>query len=225
MIDVIQIFKSVERFKKDDYDPAHLQLLNEAEDRLISRTGYLADQVLYLPDTGQQLPGLQDAHTVIIQDINGFDPLRKPGTGKKLDPLEWYKDRNKNYVLGVNAESVCFARPAKSLTFEIFRIEKNEPGIFSLYLNYAGNQFAIGIPERDDHKIATIKLNQPVRYRVNGKSDFTMSGRKQRTFAEYDYLIEYVGQAEKIVFKELNKLEILKIKPGYKLVDERKILK
>ena len=112
-----------------------------------------------------------------------------------------------------------------SLTFEIFRIEKKDPDSFNLYLDYSGNQFSIGIPGRDDHKIAAIKLNQPVRYRVNGKSDFTMSGRKQRTFAEYDYLIEYVGQADKIVLKDQDKIETIKIKPNYKLVDERKILK
>ena len=225
MIDVIQIFKSVERFKKDDYEPGELQLLNNAGNRLTSRTGYLKGNTLYLPDTGQQQPGILSAHTVIILDINGFDPFQKPVPGEGSVPPEWNKDSNKNYVLRVNGEPVCLYRLARSLTFEIFRIEKKDPDAFNLYLDYSGNQFSIGIPGRDDHKIAAIKLNQPVRYRVNGKSDFTMSGRKQRTFAEYDYLIEYVGQADKIVLKEPGKMETIKIKPNYKLVDERKILK
>lgn len=54
-----------------------------------------------------------------------------------------------------------------------------------------------------------------------------MTGRKQRTFVEYDYLIEYLGQAEELQFKPLSKVEITKSVPTdqYKLVDERKILK
>ena len=227
MIDVIQIFKSAERFKKDDYETGKLRILNQCEDSLTSRTGYLENRTLYLPDMGKQEPDLQSAHTVIIQDINGFDPFLFAMPLEGSHQPRWFKDIKKNHVLLVNEQAICFYRLSGSLTFEIFRIEKKQPDTFNLYLNYSGNQFAIGVPGRDDHKIAEIKLNKPVRYRLNGKSDFTMTGRKQRTFAEYDYLIEYSGQADKIVFKDLKKIETIKIKPNkeYKLVDERKILK
>ncbi len=226
MIDVIQIFKSEERFKKDEYETGKLRLLNQIEDSLMSRTGYLENRTLYLPDMGKQEPDLQSAHTIIIQDINGFDPFPFTTSRDASHRPRWFKDIKKNHVLLVKDEAICYYRLSRTLTFEIFRIEKKLPDCFNLYLNYSENPLAIGVPERDDHKIAEIKLNKPVRYKLNGKSDFTMTGRKQRTFAEYDYLIEYVGQADKIVFKDWNKMETSKIKPKeYKLVDERKILK
>ena len=226
MIDVIQIFKSAERFKKDDYETGKLQLLNLWEESFTSSTGYLQNGTLYLPDVGKQEPDLLNAHTIILQDINGFDPFHLAMPLEKTQQHRWFKDFNKNHVLLVKDQVLCYYKLSHSLTFEIFRIEKKQPDTFNLYLNYTGNKFAIGIPERNDHKIAGIKLNKPVRYKFNGKSDFTMTGRKQRTFAEYDYLIEYAGQADKIVFKDWNKIETSKIKPKeYKLVDERKILK
>ena len=226
MIDVIQIFKLEERFKKDEYEAGKLRVLNQSEDSLMSRTGYLENHTLYLPDMGKQEPDLQSAHTVIIQDINGFDPFPFTMSRDASHRPRWFKDIKKNRVLLVNDEAICYYRLSRSLTFEIFRIEKKLPDSFNLYLNYSENPLAIGVPERDDHKIAEIKLNKPVRYKLNGKSDFTMTGRKQRTFVEYDYLIEFVGQADKIVFKDWNKMETSKIKPKeYKLVDERKILK
>lgn len=134
----------------------------------------------------------------------------------------WYKDYNKNNALSVNGEPICFYRLAVSMTLEIFKIEKSQPDSFNLYLNFEANKHSIGIPKRDNHKIAELKLNQSVRYRVNGKSDY-----KQRTFSEYDYIIEYTGRAEKIVFKDWNKIAITKrvTDKEYKLVDERKILK
>ncbi len=227
MIDVIQIFKSTERFKKDDYETGKLQLLHLWKESFRSSTGYLENSTLYLPDIGKQEPDLQSAHTVIIQDISGFDPFLFAMPLEKSHQPRWFKDIKKNHVLLVKDQAICFYRLSRSLTFEIFRIEKKQPDTFDLSLNYSENKFAIGIPERDDHKIAEIKLNKPVRYKLNGKSDFTMTGRKQRTFAEYDYLIEYLGQANKIVFKDLKKIETIKNEPNkeYKLVDERKILK
>lgn len=227
MIDVIQIFKSAERFKKDDYETGKLQLLNLWEESFTSSTGYLENGTLYLPDVGKQEPDLQSAHTIIIQDINGFDPFHFAKPLEKTQQHRWFKDFNKNHVLLVKDQAICYYRLSRSLTFEIFKIEKKQPGIFNLCLNYTANKFAIGIPERNDHKIAEIKLNKPVRFKFNGKSDFTMTGRKQRTFAEYDYLIEYLGQADNILFKDFKKLETIRKTPGkeYKLVDERKILK
>ena len=227
MIDVIQIFKSAERFKKDDYETDKLQLLNLWEESFTSSTGYLENGTLYLPDVGKQEPDLLNAHTIILQDINSFDPFHFAMPLEKSQQHRWFKDFNKNHVLLVKDQAICYYRLSHSLTFEIFRIEKKLPDCFNLYLNYSENPLAIGVPERDDHKIAEIKLNKPVRYKLNGKSDFTMTGRKQRTFAEYDYLIEYVGQADKIVFKDFKKMETIRNKPKkeYKLVDERKILK
>ncbi len=227
MINVIQIFKSAERFKKDDYETGKLQLLNLWEESFTSNTGYLENGTLYLPDFGKQQPDFTNAQTIIIQDITNFDPTLFVMAKQVAQQPRWFVDNNKNHILLVKDEAICYCKHSTSLTFDIFKMLSEQPGIFNLELNYSDNQLAIGIPARGNHKIAELKINKPVRYKLNGKSDFTMTGRKQRTFVEYDYLIEYLGQADKVVFKDWKKIETIKIKPNkeYKLVDERKILK
>ncbi len=227
MPDVIQILKSVERIKKPDYSTEARQLPGPWGDSFVSRTGFLEDHTLFLPTDTKHEPDLKTADLVIIQDINGFDPFLVEKSWDKTTLPEWFKDSRKSYVLSTNRQLICFNRPSKPRAFEIFKIEKNKSGTFDLHLNYTANEFHIGIPKRDDHKIAELKLHKPIRYKVNGKSDFTMTGRKQRTFVEYDYIIEYLGQADKIEFRDLNKIEKTKTIPidNYKLVDERKILK
>ncbi len=226
MINVIQIFKSNRRFGKDDYDIDKLEFLKNSESIVTSITGYLEEQTLYLPDFGKQQPDFINAKTIIIQDITNFNPSLFVMAKQVAQQPRWFVDNNKNHILLVNEEAICYCKHSTSLTFDIFKMLSEQPGIFNLQLNYSDNQLAIGIPERDNHKIAELKINKPVRYKLNGKSDFTMTGRKQRTFVEYDYLIEYLGQADKVVFKDWKSMKTNKIKPKqYKLVDERKILK
>ncbi|HMK04469.1 MAG TPA: hypothetical protein VK489_09765 [Ferruginibacter sp.] len=224
MIDVIQIFKSEERYKKDNYETA--KLLNQWEDSLTSRNGYLKDHTLYLPDTADPAPGIEDARIVIIQDIKGFEPFSAETSRQYTRKPRWHMDTNKKHMLYVNDEIICFYKLAASINLGILRLEKEQPGSFILSLNYTGHVLEMGIPERNDHKIAQLKAGKPVRYRTNGKSDFTMSGRKDRTFAEYDFIIAYIGQADKVIFKDAARMETVKKLPAdYKLVDERKILK
>jgi len=224
MIDVIQIFKSEERFTKDNYETD--KLLSQWEDSLTSRNGYLKDHTLYLPDTGDEPPGIEAARIVIIQDIKGFEPFSAESSRQWTRKPRWHMDTNKKHMLYVNDEIICFYKLAASINLGILRLEKEQPGSFILSLNYTGHVLEMGMPERNDHKIAELKAGKPIRYRTNGKSDFTMSGRKDRTFAEYDFIIAYIGQADKVVFKAVTQIETIK-KPAkdYKLVDERKILK
>ncbi|AWO00325.1 hypothetical protein DLD77_00680 [Chitinophaga alhagiae] len=217
-MDVIQVYKFIEWFGKDTYETAKQQFFAGLEEDFPSRTGFLENHVLYLPYIGEQ-PDLRQSQTVIIQDTNGPDPF-----SNRERPPRWLKD--KGHTLLANGEETCIAKSSGNLVYDIFRIEKTPQGTFSLFLNYTHYSLDIGIPSRNNHKIADIKPGEPVRYRLNGKSDFTMTGRKERAFLERDYLFEYAGQANSIVFLELNKIERTKTRAGkpYKLVDERKIL-
>jgi len=227
MTEVIQILKSVERIEKPDYSTETRQLLDQWGESFVSKTGYLTDRTLILPTDTKQEPGLKTADLVIIQDISGFDPFLVEKSYNKTNLPSGFNDSRKSYALSTNRQLICFNLLSRLVTFEIFKIGKNKSGTFDLHLNYSANEFHIGIPKRDDHKLAELKLHKPIRYKVNGKSDFTMTGRKQRTFIEYDYIFEYLGQADKMEFKDLNKIEKTKSIPydNYKLVDERKILK
>ena len=227
MIDVIQILKSVERIEKSDYSTETRQLVDQWGDKLVSKTGYLTDSTLCLPTDARQEPDLKTADLVIIQDIRSFDPFLAERSWGNANLPDWFKNSRKSYVLSTNRQLICFNALLRLWAFEIFRIKKNKSGSFNIHLSYSANEFHIGIPKRDDHKIAELKLHKPIRYKVNGKSDFAMTGRKQRTFVEYDYIFEYLGQADKIEFRDLSKIEKTKIIPtnNYKLIDERKVLK
>lgn len=53
-----------------------------------------------------------------------------------------------------------------------------------------------------------MKLGKPVRILLNEKWDFTASGRRERSYSESDYIIQYLGEVETIAFVPENKLEI-----------------
>lgn len=110
---------------------------------------------------------------------------------------------------------------------EIFKIRKTDSELFEIEIDYAANSMSIGVPERENHKFCDLKKDKPIRYKINGKSDFTMTGRKERTFYEFDYVFEWIGPADRIDYRELNKMKKSKIIPlgNSKLIDERKILR
>ena len=227
MIDVIQILKSVERIDKSDYTTASRQLLDQWDNSFVSSTGFLTDRTVILPpDTVDKLDQ-NSVDLIIIQDIKSVDSYLDQTSWDTTNIPEWFKNGRRNDVLLANEPWLGFNRPSKIRTFDIFKIEKIDSGVFDIHLNYSVNRFHIGVPSRADHKIGELKLHKPIRYRLNGKSDFTLTGRKQRTFVEYDYLFEYLGQADTIEFMELNKIKKTKSIPidNCKLVDERKLLK
>lgn len=227
MIDVVQVWRSVHVIEKPDYTSEKRISIGKWEDSLVSYTGYLKDGTLYLPVREKRKPDLSTADVAILQDIPGFDPFL---AGKSWEAVwegvklpDWFKNMHKP---STERQLVCISQLSRPKDFEIFGIHKNQLGILDLHLNYSKNEFLIGIPVRDDHKIAELRPGSSIRYRINGKSDFTFSGRKQRTFTECDYIIEYLGRASKIEFLERNQIGIdKKIPADYKLIDERKILK
>lgn len=220
MTDVIQIWKSLRKIEKPNYTPEARQL-EVWESERVSKTGYLENGTLYLPVDTESKPDLKTDDLIIIQDIDGFDAfaMKKDCDGQNL-PEHYY-----SHILASNPQLVSFSKPAKPRSFEIFRIEKNESGGFDIHLNYTANQYYIGLPERFDHKIGELYKDKSLRFKINGKADFTLSSRKQRTFYEYDYILEYPGQAESITYKDLSQIEKKKAVPAQsKLVDERRIL-
>ncbi|MGB0177659.1 MAG: hypothetical protein ACPF9D_10865, partial [Owenweeksia sp.] len=196
----IQVWKSVRVIKKPDYTTESRKVADKEVVKAKSRACDLEDEVLFLPFNTEPAPDLISTDLMIVINDDG------PGQT-------------------INRKLVCFQRPVVPRTFDIFKIGRNQSGGFDLHLEYSAHKFHIGIPERSDHKIAELKPGQVVRYRINGKSDFTLTSRKQRTFMEYDYFFEYSGKARKIGFRELHTFQGTITPVRIKLVDERKILK
>jgi len=222
MIDVIQIFKSVERIEKPDYDSTSRQNVG-AWESIVSKTGFLKDGIITLPIESKNDPTIKNADLIIIQDINGFDPFSINKSWDNSSFPNWFKSSRKEYLNSTNLQLKGFSVLSKPCTFEIFELKKTTSESIEIWLKYSET---IGIPKRENHKIAELKQGKSIRFKINGKDDFTITGRKQRTFFEFDFIIEYIGTADRIEYKELNKIERTKALPlnDCKVIDERKIL-
>ena len=228
MTHIIQLFKSHTRVSKPNYTPEKRKSISEWPESIESQTGFLEDETLILPKDKENQPNLRSARLVIIQDILGFQPEQIMNAWGKQNVPSWFSESRIAYELSENPQFGSFLYSSKPWPFELFRIEIEEQNAFSLFLNHLANRTNIGIPERENHKIAVLKKNQPIRYRINGKSDFTLSGRgTQRIFSEYDYIMEYLGKVQSIDFQDIQTLRVSKEIPHQKckLIDERKILK
>jgi hypothetical protein len=224
---IIQVFKSVVRVPKPDYNTTFRHWAEHWDSIIPSLSGFISDNTLFLPLSEKQNTDITKAELIILQDTK--DPkkvLSERGIRNTRDPFEEeaIKRITENYL---HIENMYCMGPFRSKAFEIFKLEKNSENNFNLYLEYTANKSSIGLPDRNNHRIAELRLHQPIRYRINGKADFTLTGRKQRTFNEFDYIIEFLGHAEKIEFIELNPLHNSKTIPNAncKIINERKILK
>ncbi len=201
MIDVIQIYKSVKAFTKSSYTPESRKQFQERKNAIDSYEGYLEDGTLFLPLEYKDMSEIKDAGLIIIQDSEA------------------------NIFPGEETENPCIFKQLNTpKSFEIFRIKRSDD-VYELFLDYTSNALRIGIPKRDNHKICELKPSKPVRYKINGKSDFTMSGRKERSFCEFDYIIEWEGKAERIEFCALNRIKKTKTVQECIFIDERKNLR
>lgn len=222
MIDVIQIFKSVDFIEKADYNAISRQSVGDWES-FVSKTGYLKENTLTLPIENKDDLKVKNADLIIIQDIKDYDPFLVYKSLENSQFPEWYLNSKKEYLNSINQQLKCFTIHSKPWNFEIFQLKKMDNDCIELWLNYSD---VIGIPKRESHKIAELKVGKPIKFKINGKHDFTMSRGKQRTFSEFDFVLEYVGKADKIEYKELNKIETTKTIPisDCKVIDERKML-
>ena len=205
MIDIIQIFKAKGVYDKANYNAENRKLFDDAAQSIKSENGYLDNTTLFLPDDFIESQEIKSPKLILLYDYVG-DSINQSFS----DSISLLSFRDTH-----------IPRP-----FDIFKISKSENDSFELFIDYHTHATQIGIPARENHKICELRKNEPVRYKINGKSDFTFTGRKQRTFYEFDYLIEWIGTADNIDFKTQEEINTIKELPlaDYKLIDERKIL-
>jgi hypothetical protein len=208
MADIIQIYKSAGVIEKPGYNTAWRKRFLEWRP-LVSASGFVDGDTLYLPAGSRDEHAVAEAGLILITDVKDMSSgiPENPNNGHpRQEPL-----------------LTAFRGTAGSVKFEIFEFRRAMDGVFELWLNYRS---IIGIPKRENHKIAELREGKPVRYMINGKDDFSLSGRLQRTFYEFDYIIEYLGRAGKIEYLPESNISTSKVPPsGCKTVNERKILR
>lgn len=218
-MEIIQIYKWAEVIEKPEYNTVSRDRIGNWQS-IVSRTGFLKDDTLYLSSEKASDLTVKHAGLVIIQDIYGVNASLFDR--KSFWPEGWYFECMRKKLKDENREIRGFSTFINAC-FELFRFYKKPDGCISVELHDVG---LIGNPKRIPHKVGDLETyGSCIRYKINGKSDNSWSSRRQRTYTEFDYVICRLGKAERIEYVPSNRAEIRKDLPKtYKLIDERKIL-
>ncbi len=176
---VLHVFHNQHRYGKSDNNGEYRKWLLTWPDKLACNAGYL-DQ------NGRVL--LHESITALADDLAQSQMLIMTDRTVKSNYLP-ICDRHYR-------DSSCHAflkNAAHPKDYSIFRV-KHADGVLTVHLNYQDNGSYIGIPRRDNFQVGELAPNQPLRVTINGKSDFSLTGRRERTFFLLDYIFIYYGE-------------------------------
>ncbi len=164
-IKILQIFTNILRYTKED------RSFDKRRDRLQwrpveSMNGCIKNGQLFLPPAILQHPGLEKANLITIKD--------------SLNPQFNYMELLEN--------NDCFELTA-SRKLGSFKIKQAEE--LELHLHYS--QFYIGTPKRDNIKLCNLRAGHSVEIAINGKTDFSLTGRRDREFTDQYYIFDHLG--------------------------------
>lgn len=91
-----------------------------------------------------------------------------------------------------------------------------------LEVQFHWNYFNVGDPSRDDMKIASLPPGKSLEFKINGKTDFSLTGRRPRHYLEQDFLILNHGLVES--WEVLDSPFVRRKTRADKVVDLRKLL-
>lgn len=222
---IVLIISKLEKiFKKDIY--SHYSIDKNLDNGItIPRIVKTERETLYLPTTLREINVNPKSRLIIIQQNFNSNSLQTDGQwdGNLIN----LSDNQSKSAKTDNTIAVKEVKQLNSVFFtDIFKFTDQLPLKLDIELEYSTHSMTIGEPFRSNHKIFELKADQVVRYLINGKADFTLTGRKQRTYYEFDYLFEWVGEIENVDYYKLEKGKKLPEEEirGYKVVNERKRL-
>lgn len=126
---------------------------------------------------------VKDNKLLVNKKYYDADEIHKCDTVFLID----YNLENSEHILYVSFENL------KNSIFKwnSFRFHFEDGPSVSLDYNY----YELGRPRRDNFKICELHENKPVEININGKKDFTLTGRRKRTYTEKNIILNYLGQA------------------------------
>lgn len=175
---VLQVFHNVVSFGKEENNAAAREALCRWQNTLQSRCGDAVKGMLSLP---QELLAdrlrFERSDLLILNDYNDAEQV------KGRVPLHEE----------VGASGVTLLQlGSRSVDYEIFQLRKGDSGL-ELHLAYTPHAVYIGAPRRNDYQVARLEPGRPLRVSINGKLDFSASGRRARSYQVRDYLFMLLG--------------------------------
>lgn len=114
-----------------------------------------------------------------------------------------------------------FLRTSRANALRIFQIRGQAP--LELYLEWS--YFYVGDPSRPNMKLCDLTAGKAYEIRINGKTDFSLTGRRPRHYLEQVFVVEHLGIfTECSLISDSQKLPPKKLPEPRKLIDLRKLL-
>ncbi len=176
-VKVVQVFRNINVYTKAQKSFADRKDAVSWKS-MASRSGYVQDGILYLPEHLLSSQDLKSIELITIEDDNHTPPQERD--------LRYDKRINDNYDEGM----IHYFKHGVRIQFDLFEIKRN-PHLELHLRNY--NAIGLTIPQREAFKLCDLKAGAPVEIKINHKTDFSMSSRRGREFVEQAYIFDFLG--------------------------------
>jgi hypothetical protein len=172
---VIQLFRNINSYGKDE------KSFEDRKDKIAwkpieSTAGFVKENVVHLPESILEQPNFERCDLILMIDDN-FQSFQN--------------------VVYTSEKNLCF-RNKSSNKFDFLQIKLDEK--IEIYLK--PGYFEVGFPERNEFKVCELTIAKPVSIKINGKRDFSLTGRRARTFIEQEYIFNYIGDFTEIIIEK-----------------------
>lgn len=183
---VIQLFDNSSIYGKDLKSFDARKENTRWRNSIQSQSGFLQNDVLSINRSA--INGLFAGDTIVLIDYH----------------------RASHQTVSKNIEQLVFGNiNNSSFSWKIMQFKVQNQ--LNLYLKW--DYWEIGFPRRNSFKLCHLEKGQPIELKINGKRDFSMSSRKERTFIEKNYIVEYLGEAKTVEFLDASYFPISKTIP------------
>ena len=167
-VTVLQLFRNIYTYGKDQKSFEERKQL--AQWKLIpSKSGFVLNNELYLPQSILNEPHFDNCTLLTIEDNNN----------------EFHHTLPNIYPYKTNQ---CFQQ-AQHVKLDIFNLQLTT----QIEMHLAYGYFEIGIPERENFSLGVLHPHQPMAIKINGKTDASLTDRRERMYKEQHYIYENMG--------------------------------
>ena len=166
-VTVVQAFHYHYDYYKDQRRLDDRRELANWQQEFASVSGYVKDGELYLPETITQADGLAHATHLTLEDVQ--------------NPSHYhFKEARPNYYLNLSKGLV---------EYDTFKWKALEDGGIGIELNWS----FMGFSDHKQYKIGELKPDMVLEVRRNRQVDFSLTGRKERTYTEAFSMLQILG--------------------------------
>lgn len=206
---VVQVFhRAVAYGKAENVHPVREELARW-RGSVLSRTGGVDGSTLLLNEDAEAEWGrFAECELVVIADAEAGSVPYRPVFSSRRGPCY-------TFLRGLD-------RPRP---FDAFTLLRSPEG-FDLFLDPPAVESLFQAPRRGAFRVAKLLPRRPVRVTLNGKYDFSMSGRRARSYVVLDYVFVSLGEVDAVEACPAEQVEALKQVPlaGARHVDLRERL-